>query len=133
MKELHRSKIAAFHLQGGSCYYCGFEMWMRSPDELIQMHGYTKRQAALLQCTAEHLLPKCEGGSDGPRNIVAACRRCNHLRHKRSAPPSPERYMKLVQSRLARNRWHPFRRLPAKEIYFESWAAYCSCSVSRQC
>nr|WP_238587784.1 HNH endonuclease [Caenimonas sp. SL110] len=87
---------------------------MHLPHELIQLFGYTRRQARQLQCTAEHLVPRCEGGGDNQSNIVAACRRCNQARHKRSDPPSPERFVQIVQARLARDRWHAFQRLPAK-------------------
>lgn len=61
----------------------------------------------MLQCTAEHLIPRSEGGSDMPSNIVAACLHCNGTRHKRKIPPSPGRYLSLVRSRIAEGRWHP--------------------------
>ncbi len=110
MKELHRSRLLAFHAQGGRCIYCHYEMWLRSPIELIEPYGYTLRQAWKLKCTAEHLVPKSEGGSDAPANIVAACHHCNATRHKRKSPPAPERYVEIVQNRLNSGRWHPFPR-----------------------
>jgi DNA-directed RNA polymerase subunit RPC12/RpoP len=62
--------------------------------------------AQRLRCTAEHLLPRSDGGSDLPENIVAACAHCNHTRHKRKRPPDPKTYRADVMRRVARGGWH---------------------------
>ena len=100
-KTLYRSRQSAYTAQGGFCYYCGFSNWLRSTDELTKSYGITEKQAKSLKCTAEHLIPRSEGGSDRPSNIVAACLHCNSTRHKRKIPPSPGRYLSLVRSRIA--------------------------------
>ena len=43
------------------CQYCG-----RSPA----LHGVVLH--------LDHLIPKCEGGSDHPDNLITACEDCNH-------------------------------------------------------
>lgn len=99
----HRKR--AFEQQGGSCYYCCVRMWLTSPDELPASR---RGQAALakLRCTAEHLVAQCDGGTDAASNIVAACARCNHTRHRLQKPPEPPVYRKLVGKQVAQRRWH---------------------------
>lgn len=106
MAQRHISaRNAAFHLQGGRCFYCTFPMWNSSPDELTPW-GLRARTVAPLRCTAEHLIAKQDGGKDMAGNIVAACSLCNQRRHKRKTPPSPEAYRAFVQKRLATGKWH---------------------------
>jgi hypothetical protein len=118
MKELHRSRFLAFQSQCGRCYYCRYEMWLTYPEELTSVFGYSRRQALRLKCTAEHLVPRSEGGSDRVSNIVAACLHCNMTRHKRAKPLAPDSYLEIVQSRLERGRWHPFRRVAPRPAAF---------------
>lgn len=94
--KLQRSRQIAFKCQDGKCYYCGLRMWL---------HGATGPTQLL--CTAEHLIARSDGGSEALSNIVAACRHCNHTRHKRKNPPPPERYQVEVQRRIARGGWLP--------------------------
>jgi 5-methylcytosine-specific restriction endonuclease McrA len=94
--KLQRSRQLAFDQQEGKCYYCGFRM---------RMHG--ANGPSRLLCTAEHLIPRGEGGSDAPSNIVAACIHCNQTRHRRKQPPPPDRYKAEVQRRVKRGRWLP--------------------------
>jgi 5-methylcytosine-specific restriction endonuclease McrA len=94
--KLQRSRQLAFQHQGGKCFYCEATMWLEGPPG-----------ARSLRCTAEHLIPRSEGGGDGPDNIVAACARCNHTRHKRKRPPTPAVYRQEVQRRVSRGGWHP--------------------------
>jgi hypothetical protein len=94
--KLQRSRQIAFDQQEGKCYYCGFPMWMRGA------HGPSQ-----LLCTAEHLTPRSEGGSDTPTNIVAACIQCNRTRHKLKQPPPPDRYKAYVQRRVKKGRGFP--------------------------
>lgn len=108
-KTLYRSRQSAYVAQAGLCFYCSCAMWLRSIDELTKPYAYgiTKKQAKMFQCTAEHLIPQSEGGSDLPRNIVAACLQCNVRRHKRKIAPSPDKHLSRVRSRIAKGRWHP--------------------------
>lgn len=100
----HRS--SAFDRQGARCYYCGFQMWRDSPEVFAQLHGISLRHARHFQCTAEHLVARQDGGTDTWGNIVAACLRCNRLRHQRKKALGPEQYRALVQQRLSKGRWH---------------------------
>lgn len=123
-KTLYRSRQSACTAQAGLCYYCSCAMWVRSIDELTQPYGITEKQAKRLQCTAEHLIPRSEGGSDTPSNIVAACRYCNCMRHKRRNPASPAKHLSLVQSRIAKGKWHP------EEVVKATWLQSPSSAVT---
>lgn len=65
LKVLRRE---AYLEQEGLCYWCGQKMqwkgWWQSPR----------------LCTADHLVPRSEGGQTIRGNIVAACRDCNNRR-----------------------------------------------------
>jgi 5-methylcytosine-specific restriction endonuclease McrA len=93
-KPLQQSRQLAFERQRGQCFYCGLPMWLSGPQG-----------PSALRCTAEHLIPRSEGGGNGPSNIVAACWHCNHTRHKRKRPPEPELYQAQVRRRVAQGRW----------------------------
>lgn len=97
-----RHRQNAFERQHHRCHYCGVLMWSGPHDQLPGL-GRPRR----LQCTAEHLHARCDGGDHSSVNIVAACRHCNQTRHRRQHPPTPERYAALVQQRVRAGRWHP--------------------------
>lgn len=94
--QLKRSRQLAFNRQRGRCYYCDQQMCLQS----------TLGPRPLL-CTAEHLLPRHEGGTDDPANIVAACLHCNRTRHRRKVPPDPTSYRTEVLRRVMKGHWHP--------------------------
>jgi 5-methylcytosine-specific restriction endonuclease McrA len=48
-------------------------------------------------------MPRSEGGKNSSSNVVAACRQCNQTRHRRSKPPTPERWKQI------RACWRPFQ------------------------
>ncbi len=104
-KQVQVLRQRAFERQGGKCYYCSVAMWFTSPVELAG--GSAKRSTcARLRCTAEHLIPRCEGGPNTSENIVAACAHCNVTRHKRKRPPAPSEYRDQVVRRVRRGTWH---------------------------
>ncbi len=106
-KSIARIRDKKFRRQAGLCFYCALPMWTGDPEPFAQQHGLTQAQARRLQCTAEHLLPRQDGGSDAAQNIVAACRHCNQLRHRgRNPAPTWRQYLNLVTRRVARKRWH---------------------------
>jgi hypothetical protein len=100
LKSLRRK---AFQQQQGLCWYCNLPMWFTCPDELL---GLDSSVAWLAQCTAEHLIARCDGGKDAADNIVAACARCNDGRHQLPVPPQPSDYRRYVQIKLGENDWH---------------------------
>jgi hypothetical protein len=104
---LIRSRLEAYKRQHGRCYYCGLPMWLGDPTAFAQERHITEKQALRLQCTAEHLIARQDGGKDSPGNIAAACKFCNHTRHKIAVPPPPPRYRKHVLARMRRGAWHP--------------------------
>lgn len=95
--------------QGWTCTYCEQPMWRRDPTTFAARHGLTMRQAMLLQVTAEHLLPRSDGGKDSYANIAAACHFCNLKRHKARTILSPPDYAQKVRRQLRRGRWHGIR------------------------
>lgn len=95
LTQLQRSRQIAFDRQRGRCYYCDQHMCK------TKAHGPLH-----LLCTAEHLLPRGEGGLDDASNIVAACLHCNRTRHRRKVPPDPYTYRAEVRRRVTKGRWH---------------------------
>jgi len=106
-QSLSRIRSKALQFQDGRCFYCSVLMWTDDCAAFTRRHGLPPRLAKWLQCTAEHLQARQDGGRDSTGNIAAACRLCNHRRHaQRKLAPPPEKYRALVQRRVSRNRWH---------------------------
>ena len=102
---LQALRRAAAESQDNLCYYCRCPMWHSDVRHFSETFGLSEPQAQLLQCTAEHLQAKRDGGRNTKTNVVAACRFCNTRRHARPKPLEPDRYRQLVQRRLASGRW----------------------------
>ena len=105
-RQITRNRLSSFLRQEGRCIYCRVLMWWDDIKSFTARHGMSLRAARPLQCTAEHLVPKCDGGGDDATNIVAACRRCNQARHRRKVVPAPKPYGLEVQRRVGRGKWH---------------------------
>ena len=73
------------------CFYCEHLMTTSQPQ---------------LRCTAEHLVARMDRGKDSKRNIVAACRFCNAMRHRLFPKLAPREYAATVKSLVSLNRWH---------------------------
>ncbi|MGL1932206.1 MAG: HNH endonuclease [Desulfotalea sp.] len=99
----------AFNKQNGSCYYCGRPMWQSKPKKFAKKHDISEKEARQLQCTAEHLKARCDGGGNQKENIVAACSCCNQKRHQRKKQLSSSQYKKHVSKRLKNGKWFPKR------------------------
>jgi 5-methylcytosine-specific restriction endonuclease McrA len=107
-KSLYKYRFKAYQSQGGRCAYCGVVMWMADCAAFANRHGLTMRLARRLQCTAEHLKPRQDGGRNSFDNIAAACLACNLRRHaRRGTTPTPEEYRAVVRNRVAKRAWHP--------------------------
>ena len=63
----------AYLAQGGLCHWCEIVMTIGEEPPLPTT------------CTADHLVPRSEGGRTTPDNIVAACMRCNTHRQSTEA------------------------------------------------
>jgi hypothetical protein len=109
--SLARARTHAYIHQSGLCYYCRRPMWndANGLEAMTANSNISYRKARNLQCTAEHLEARSEGGSNSQSNIVAACRFCNMTRHRCKSPRDPVEYRKHVQNRLRRKKWHPLQ------------------------
>ena len=105
--SLKKIRARAFDSQEGKCFYCKFPMWLVDPCVHPLWATTSARALHRLQCTAEHKVARMDGGSNTRRNVVAACRFCNHSRHRRRQPLSSKRFKKLVASRIRNGKWHP--------------------------
>jgi hypothetical protein len=81
-------------------------MWIDDCASFAAKYRISKLVAKGLQCTAEHLQARRDGGKDVAPNIAAACKRCNVGRHHRKDDVSPDRFRALVKRRLMRGKWH---------------------------
>jgi len=82
-------------------------MWQDDKKKFAEKYGISAAAAARFQCTAEHLIARCDGGSNSKSNIVAACVKCNNIRHQRKSPPDALDYKADIQKRLRRGKWLP--------------------------
>lgn len=105
-KKIVRNRRSSFQRQQGRCIYCRVLMWCEDVKTFVALYPIPLRAARLLQCTAEHRVARCDGGGDEAANIVAACRRCNQVRHRRKVAPDPQQYRRDVQRRVGRGKWH---------------------------
>ena len=113
-KTLPRIRNLAYLNQQGLCWYCGKPMWLNDASRFAKIHGYSVPQAKLLECTAEHLCARSEGGSDSLENIAAACWYCNSKHHRRKRALSPMQFRQHVLARMRQGRWH---QLPNPNAY----------------
>lgn len=104
--RIAKLRLDAFQNQNGRCYYCGSPMWLNNQKDFAIQHSISISEATKLKCTAEHLVPRCDGGDNCKRNIVAACLFCNGTRHRIKNPPAPIQYKEHVQRRLNKGKWH---------------------------
>jgi hypothetical protein len=104
--KIVRLREAAAQRQAGRCFYRTFPMLVGTRETPIA----EKAPAFLvsrLKCTAEHLVPKADGGDTTAKNIVAACQYCNRTRHRSKKPRAYGAYQDYVRRRIGGGRWHP--------------------------
>lgn len=82
MSSNPKTRKALFEEQKGRCHYCPQQM--------------TLKQGLNHSITADHLIPKSQGGTHSRSNLVGACWQCNALRGDR-----PYRYFKSHRDHLA--------------------------------
>ena len=92
MSKLSKLRDQALVRQHGKCCYC---------DVLLLPPG-----TGPLSATAEHLVPRSEGGATDIVNIAAACRYCNSTRARAKQTLSPDAFRKRALARLSQGRWH---------------------------
>lgn len=111
--QLEKSRLAAFHRQGGLCYYCNLPVWLDDAGGFRARYPMSSQQLKLRRCTAEHLVAQQDGGCDHADNIVAACWLCNCRRHRRRRAHSPVEHRRYVQRLVRQGRWLPRATLSA--------------------
>jgi 5-methylcytosine-specific restriction endonuclease McrA len=74
-KKWHEGSIrrTIFKRQKGKCCYCKRELNL--PVKNSEVNNGNPRTASL-----EHLIPKCDGGTNDPDNLAVACISCNSIR-----------------------------------------------------
>ena len=110
IRTIVRWRLQAVAKQNGLCFYCRCPLYEQRKVDLetfASRYALSLRQARHFLSTAEHLLPKSEGGTDQAENIVAACVHCNSKRHRRRNAPSYQEYRDYVRRRLGSGKWHP--------------------------
>ena len=107
MSNVAKKRHQAAVRQSYHCFYCGLPMWESTSSEFITHFGLSAAEARFLQCTGEHMNPRCDGGTNDASNIVAACRHCNSTRHKAAKVLKPDQYRKKVQERIRKGAWFP--------------------------
>ncbi len=90
-------------------------MWEGAPGAFARKYRISERAARLLQCTAEHLVARKDGGGNGAKNIAAACLTCNRRRHQRKKALPADAYQAYVARRVQAGRWHTRYLLQAFE------------------
>jgi 5-methylcytosine-specific restriction endonuclease McrA len=103
---LIRHRKSAYIAQSGRCYYCKFPLWESDLNSFARAYNIPGPKAELLKCTAEHLDARQDGGKNSKQNIVAACLRCNLMRHRMKPAPNPDAYRTLVQKLVKNGKWH---------------------------
>lgn len=103
---IQRLRRHAFQSQGGRCYYCHALMWLTDPTDFIERFQLNSNQAGRHQCSAKHLVARCDGGQDAAENIVAACLVCNVRRHRMSPAPRSDSLARIVRVQIAAQQWH---------------------------
>jgi 5-methylcytosine-specific restriction endonuclease McrA len=106
MVTIKTARYRAVCAQNYRCFYCSLPVWCGEPDAFAERHHLSRRAARPLQCTAEHLVARKDGGGNGACNIVAACMWCNRRRHARRKELSLHDYQALVKRRVAAGKWH---------------------------
>jgi hypothetical protein len=90
----------------GGCTEKSLRVWTGNSVEFCKTFNMSAPQAAKFQCTAEHVVARCDGGEDVSSNIVAACKFCNSKRHCAKVPLAEAAYGRKVKRRLSGGKWH---------------------------
>ena len=107
MAAIHENEWRRFSRLGGGGRREQVAALVRILTHFAIEQKLTVNQARRLQCTAEHLCARKNGGGDTAVNIAAACLFCNRHRHIRKAELTPEQFQVHVSKRMACGGWHP--------------------------
>ncbi|MEE7460662.1 hypothetical protein MFUR16E_04610 [Methylobacterium fujisawaense] len=106
--------------QNWRCCYCGFVMLSPAAgrDEALTVLGSGPSKGwrhafRYRRMTKDHIRPRCESGSDGFENLVAACAFCNEYRGNRPADEAFQRIQRLIRRGTHPHQvWRLHRRFP---------------------
>jgi hypothetical protein len=95
--------------QNHRCAYCGIEIWHpkfrvsgkkpvreKPPLPALNWPAHSKAKK-YRRATIDHVIPRCEGGTDALSNTVAACKLCNEYRGNVPADDAFSRIQRLVK------------------------------------
>lgn len=91
--------------QNWRCCWCGFRM-IRNRDVMPEVRavlgdggrrGHFVRMAVLRSASVEHVVPRCDGGTDEAENLVASCRCCNEFRSNQPVEVAAVRIERLLR------------------------------------
>ena len=115
-----RTVHALAEAQNWRCCYCGVPMLSRHAGA-EETHGvvgsggrkwHRRMIARMHEVTAEHVVPRCDGGSDDAGNLVAAHRFCNEFRSNQPVDFALSRIRRMV-----RRGTHPFQAWARSRTY----------------
>jgi 5-methylcytosine-specific restriction endonuclease McrA len=93
IRKSNAKRISVYTNGKFTCAYCGVRVGKINP-QLFDDKG-RPRKMTMGDLTLDHLIPKSRGGSNGPENLVPACKPCNN----RKADRTPrEAHMKLLHA-----------------------------------
>jgi hypothetical protein len=87
-------RLRAHAQQGGLCFYCCLPVCEGNLQSFRRRYGLTAREAESLLSTAEHLVARKDGGTDGNSNVVARIR--GRPRDASLYRPDPQRAVSRV-------------------------------------
>lgn len=91
--------------QNWRCCWCGFRM-IRNRDVMPEVRAilgdggrrpHLLRMAVLRSASVEHVVPRCDGGTDEPGNLVVSCRCCNEFRSNHPAEFAAARIARMLR------------------------------------
>ena len=80
-------KTKLYVAQAGTCCYCDKPMLITGDMTVKRfgaIYGLTRRQAAQRVASIEHLVRRCDGGTNARHSIALACIFCNTKRQDKS-------------------------------------------------
>lgn len=60
--------------------------WAKTRLAILQRDGYECHYCGDVATEVDHVIPRVNGGTEDPDNLVASCMKCNRSKGKRMAP-----------------------------------------------
>jgi hypothetical protein len=75
--QIYRALLHAAARNGEHCFYCGIEVTVGTETN-------PKLDVAGRRAVWDHVVPRCQGGSSYPANLVLSCTECNQSKSGRT-------------------------------------------------